>query len=169
VSGPKRVGDLEIDSDVGFQQREWRFERVGWVAMLLVAFAALAGAFGRGPLSKAEAGGGGPLRVRYERFARHNSPAALELEVAAVGAADSTVRVWFDHEYLSNFDLQHIIPEPETAEASPARTTYVFRVSDPSRPARITFGLVPQGVGRLRGQVGLPGAPPVELSQFIFP
>jgi hypothetical protein len=77
--------------------------------------------------------------------------------------------VWLDYEYLKRFDMQHIIPEPERAEAAPDRTTYVFRVSDPSRPARIHFGLVPQGAGRVRGRLGLPGAPAVEFSQFIYP
>lgn len=169
MAGPKRVGDLEIDSDVEFQLREWRFERIGWVAMLAAAVAALLGAFGRGPLSGAEAGAGTPLRVQYERFLRHNSPAPIELEVAPGGAGDSVVRVWIDHEYLREFDIDHIIPEPVHSEAAPGRTVYAFARSDVSRPARITFGLIPQGFGPLHARMGVGAAPPVEISQFVYP
>jgi len=170
VAGPNRVGDLQIDADLDSQRGEWRFERIGWAAMLLVVAATLLGAFGRGPLSRAEAGAaGGPLHLRYERLVRHNSPAPLNLELAPGAAPDGQARVWIDHDYLEQFDVDHIVPEPESSAAGPDRTTYVFRVADPTRPARITFGLVPQGFGRLRARVGLAGQPPVELSQFVFP
>jgi NADH-quinone oxidoreductase subunit M len=40
-------------------------------------------------------------------------------------------------------DVDHIIPEPEAASAGVDRTTYSFRVTDPTRPGRIVFGFVP--------------------------
>ncbi len=47
----QRVGDLEVAQDRTFQRRSWTIQRVGWVVMLLVAAAALAGLTGSGPLS----------------------------------------------------------------------------------------------------------------------
>ena len=170
TDGPKRVGDLEIDMDVDFQRRDWRFERIGWAAMLLAAAAALTGVLGHGPLSGAEAGAsGGPLRVHYDRFIRHSSPAPITIEIGPGAAPDSLARVRIDHAYLARFDIDHIVPEPEATAAGAEHSTYVFRIADPSRPARITFALVPLGFGRLRPRVGLGDAPPLEFRQFALP
>jgi hypothetical protein len=46
-----RAGDLEVEQDLDFQQRTWALERAGWIVMLLIIAAALAGFFGGGPLS----------------------------------------------------------------------------------------------------------------------
>jgi hypothetical protein len=43
-----RVGDLELEQDVQYQQRSWAFERIGWIAMSLIAIAALLGLTGSG-------------------------------------------------------------------------------------------------------------------------
>jgi hypothetical protein len=43
-----RVNDLEVEQDLDFQQRMWAFERAGWIVMLLVISAALAGFFHHG-------------------------------------------------------------------------------------------------------------------------
>ena len=170
ADGPKRVGDLEIDMDLEFQQRDWRFERFGWAAMFLVAAAALTGVLGHGPLSRAEAGAaGGPLRVRYDRFIRHSSPAPITFEIAAGAAPDSLARIRIDHDYLARFDLDHIVPEPRETTAGDEYTIYTFHVADPSRPARVTFALMPLGFGRLRPRVGLGDGAPLELSQFALP
>lgn len=36
-----RAGDLELEQDLQYQQRSWEFERIGWIAMSLIASAAL--------------------------------------------------------------------------------------------------------------------------------
>ncbi|MEN5223510.1 MULTISPECIES: hypothetical protein [Pseudomonas] len=39
-----------VEEDMRMQQRVWRFERVGWYALVLVVLLGLAGLFGNGPL-----------------------------------------------------------------------------------------------------------------------
>lgn len=39
-----------VEDDMRMQQRVWRFERVGWYALVLVVLLGLAGLFGNGPL-----------------------------------------------------------------------------------------------------------------------
>ena len=170
MTEPRLVGDLEINTDPDAMRREWRFERIGWALMLAVAVASVVGAFGKGPLSHGAAGEeGSPLRVRYERLTRHHSPAPLELEVRASAGDSGLARVWIDQSYLERMDVDHIVPEPEAASAGADRTTYTFRITDPTRPGRIVFGFVPQGFGRARLRLGLDGGPTWELWQFVYP
>ena len=68
----KQVGDLEIEQDLGFEERAWRVQRVSWFIMFLVIALALIGLFGTGPLSSARTGSSGDeFSANYERFARH--------------------------------------------------------------------------------------------------
>ncbi|HET8720461.1 MAG TPA: hypothetical protein VFM24_00430, partial [Nitrospira sp.] len=57
AAGPiKRIDPspgIQFDQDLRFQERIWRIERVGWLAMAAILFAAVLGLFGRGLLSQA--------------------------------------------------------------------------------------------------------------------
>lgn len=91
----RRVGDLSIDDDPGFQQHEWRVQRLGWIAALVVLLAAALGLFGGDILSQATAGEGG-LVVEYDRFIRFGAPTTLLLRLSPEAVADGAVGVWLD-------------------------------------------------------------------------
>ena len=166
----QRVGDLEVAQDLTFQRRAWIVQRAGWVAMALVAAAALAGLTGSGPLSQATVGvAGDPLRVEYPRFARHRAPTTLQLHLAPGVGQGGTVRVWLNAEYLRGATVEAVYPEPERVEAGPGRVTYVFALERPGQPTTIVFNLLYDAFWRQQVTVGLGDREPVRFRQFIYP
>ena len=166
----QRVGDLELEQDLAFQQWSWRVQRVGWSAMLAVVLAALAGLLGNGPLSSATAGpAGGPLRVEYQRLARHGAPTTLQFHLAPGAAPDGTARVWLDSAYLRGATVEGVFPEPESVRAGPDRMEYVFALARPGAPATITFQLQYESKWRQRGRAGLGDHALVPFAPFVYP
>lgn len=172
MSEMKRVGDLEVAEDMKAQRRNWRFQAVGSVFMVLLALAGLLGLLGgTGPLSRATAGnGGGPLSVtEYERFLRFGKPSTLEvrLEEAATGGAET--RVWLDRDYVRGVEFQEIDPEPVSVETTPGRVYYELDAGS-GGPVTATFELEPDEIGPLQGRMGLDdGGAPVSFGQFVYP
>jgi hypothetical protein len=165
----KRVGDLEINEDLGFQRRMWAFQRVGWAVLVLVVMAALFGLLGPGLLSISATVGseGVALSVEeYEQVLRYRKPTTLRL---GMGAGAGEARVWLDRKYLEGFQVQKVTPEPDSVEAGPDRLTYVFDVAELSEPTSVTFDLQPQKTGLLKGRVGLDDGEQLSFSQFVYP
>jgi hypothetical protein len=171
MSESRRVGDLEVAEDFDHQKRSWAVQRAGWVVLTLVVLAAAAGCFGSGPASSASAGEpGGPLHLRYDRFARAQGRTELELRVSPGPGPGSEreARVWLDRAYLAGFEIDSITPEPERTEAGPDRLVFVFALERPG-PFDVTIHLQPQRFGRLRGRAGVPGGPAVTFAQLVYP
>ena len=165
-----RVGDLEIDQDMAFQERGWRLQRAAWVAMLLVIVAALLGLFGTGPLSAATAGDDdGPLAVEYQRFVRHDGRTTVTVFVGGGQAAGDQVEFAISADYLDGVEVMGISPEPEDVRVTGDRQVYVFAVEDPAQPIEVAFSLKPREMGRLSGEVGVPGGQTVTFDQFSYP
>ena len=164
----RRVGNLEVGHDLDFQRRQWTFQRIGWLTMVLIAVAALLGLFGTGPLSDAAAERG-PLRLDYGRFERKAAPAKLRIRVAGGTAQDGQIRLWLDERYLDAVEIRSISPEPSESQAGPDRTVYVFQIGDPGQPAAVSFDLQPVEFGRLTGRLGLVGGPEIAFAQVVYP
>lgn len=107
----KRVGDLEVNEDLRFQRRVWVVQRVGWVAMALVALAALVGLFGGTGSLRGEAKASSEdaiVSVDYERFLRFMKPTTLEIQVGPEAGKEGMVSIWLDREYLDGLQVQQI-------------------------------------------------------------
>lgn len=170
MSDLKRIGSLEVSQDLEFQQREWKFERAGWVAMAVLILLALLGLFGSGPLSQGtEQAPGGGLEVGYERFARQMSPLELQIRLPVVAAEEGQITVFIDRQYLKSFQIEDISPSPERVVEAGDWMIYSFHVTEPGQPGEISFHLTAQRSGVLAGRAGLDGGEEVEFSQFIFP
>ncbi|WP_414588716.1 hypothetical protein [Scytonema sp. PCC 10023] len=166
----ERVGDLEIDQDLDIQRRNWAVERVGWGILAFVALAALVGLFGSGMLSNATVGSKkAPLWLEYERFGRFQAPLRLRVHLGQSAGGNGKVRVLLKRDYLENFQIQQVTPQPQSVEAGAKQLTYVFQVTEPNQPTAVTFYLQAEQVGLLSAQVGLPGKQPLHFSQFIYP
>jgi hypothetical protein len=123
-----RHGDLEIQEDLPFQQREWIAERVAWAVMALLVAAALLGDFGTGPLSRTTAGDeAGPMWLEYDRFVRLLAPAPLRVQLGPGAARDGMVRLWIDRRYIDSFELQQVTPQPDSMELGIERLIFTFR------------------------------------------
>lgn len=166
----KRVGDLEIDQDLDYQQRAWIIQRIGWLVIALVTFAGLLGVFGTGLLSNAKAGKQtDPFWLEYERFERFQSPAKLRLHFSPNAEQAGKIRVWFKRDYLENVQLQQVTPEPESVEAQSNRFIYTFANPKPDQPTTVTFYLQPDQIGALSGSVGLETGSPIPFNQLVYP
>lgn len=166
----KQVGELEIAEDVGFQRKEWRFERIGWAAMALLVLAALAGLLGPGPLSNATAGEeGGALWVAYERFAHRSAPTTLEIHAGPNTAQEGQLRLWINRATLGANEVRSIQPEPQQVSTVGERVVYTFAVDDPVREAVVFFHLEPTQYWRQRIELGIEGGPQAGFTQVLFP
>ena len=164
-----RVGDLEIETDPDFLRRQWRVERAGWVIMSLLILAALAGAFGGGPLARAETESRAEaMRVEYDRIARRRGDGALDFHLAAAAVGDTVARLWLEREYVEQVGIQRVTPEPASVVSDGGRLVYEFDVQ-PQRPSRVVMEFEPRAMGSVGGWAGLVGGDSVSLSHFLLP
>jgi hypothetical protein len=165
-----RVGDLEIDQDLDFQQRSWMVQGIGWVVMPLIVLAALLGLLGSGPLSSATAGSeAGPLWLEYDRFGHHQGPMTLRFHLGAKAVSEGMARLWLSQDYVEKIQIEQVTPEPERVEMSSGGLTYIFPVTEPNQEMIVTFYLKPDKFGPLTGQVGLVEGQSLHFNQFIYP
>lgn len=170
MSRVERVGSLEVAQDLHFQQWQWTIQRHGWIVLLALVAAALAGLLGRGPLSSAAtATPDGALHLEYDRFLHYRDPTTLQLRLEPQGVRDGLARVWLEGAYLEGVQIQHVTPRPVAEEAAGGSIVFVFRVADPGRATRITFHLEAEQLGRLSGRFGLDGGEPGTFWQFVYP
>jgi hypothetical protein len=153
---------MEIETDLEFQRRVWRAQRIGWLVIGAVIVAALSGVFGTGPLSRAATDGAG-LRVEYDRFARREQPMRLRL---VLPESKSDAQVSLAREYLEGLRIERVVPEPREVES--AGRWLVYRFSGPG-PLAVVFDVQPIAFGRLEGIAKISPGARVAFQQFIYP
>lgn len=156
---------IQLDDDDAFQRRMWVVERLGWSAFALIVLAALTGFCGPGPASSTTRASGA-LEVRYDRFVRLQSPAAIEITLPVRG---DQVRLQVSRDFLAQMSIEQVIPEPGSVEADTAFHTYVFVPAAGAEQIRVEFLARPGTVGRVRGVVQLEGGERVAFTQFVYP
>jgi hypothetical protein len=169
---PKAIepDDLEVCEHLEFQRLNWIAERIGWLVIVFVTVAAIAGLFGRGLAGTAIAAtGDNRLAVEYHRFWRMQSPMTLRIRVDAIAAEERRAHVWISRAYLRTVRVSQMMPRPERVEAGSDRVVFIFALTSDAAAAEITFAVEPESPGFLRGRAGLEGGPEVEFTQFIYP
>jgi hypothetical protein len=166
---PKRVGKIQVEEDLQFLKREWRLQRVGWIAMALVLFAALLGAFGHGALSQARAGDPRIFGAEYSRIIRHGSTDELTILVGPALQADSVVRIAISSAYLTEFQIEDVQPEPAAQHQSGEYTVFDFRRIDPRSPLRVRIKMRSDTYGSVSARMQLMGSNTLNIRQFIMP
>lgn len=164
-AGERGTGDLQIDQDFELERATWKFQKVGWVAMVAFVAAGLAGLLGHGPLSGATAGRGGSLEVRYQRFERLQAPTAIEILLRSRPVQPGTMGLWMDAAWLDHFEVTEISPAPDRQSATGNRAWLLYD----RPPQAIRLQLEPKRLGLLRARLGVDGGPAVELTQFVYP
>lgn len=164
----QQPGGLLLDEDPRFEKREWRFERVGWLALAVIAAAALAGFFGNGPLSHASVSGPN-LEVGYQRYARNQGATSLEVAVAPAAFAGGEAEVWLSGAVMRSYEVDRVRPQPATTRNRDGGVAYVFETTDEESALEATFTLRPDDIGRQRGAVAAGRGRPVEFAQFVYP
>ncbi|MES2765388.1 MAG: hypothetical protein V4642_05950 [Bacteroidota bacterium] len=160
--------DLEIDEDYEFQKKSWRAQRIGWFFLGLILLAAILGLFGSGYLSHSEVSKSNDIRVEYERFARYQTTSEIVFHITPQ-TPDTIVKAWISREYIDDFQIEQITPEPESSIADNKTITYTFRLARPQEPLRIQCFLKTGKTGFLKAHAGIENGSQVEFSQFVYP
>ena len=164
----RRIDDFEIDEDIRHSEKEWRLERAGWVAMALVALAALLGFLGRGPLSaQSRSDATGSFTIHYDRFEHAHAKSELRLEIAPPAAVPGQLQVWIDRSYLDGLRVVSMDPDPERFEVSSDRVIYTFVAA--GSPVSINIDFEFEECGSHRGRAGISGGHEVAWEQFAYP
>jgi hypothetical protein len=159
--------DYPVREDMACQVRVWRFERLGWYALVLLVILGLLGLFSRGPLSSRDAhGADGKVRVQYEMFHRNGSTNSMQISV--IGAPNATVELELDGALLDGFSLETLHPQPVRA-GSAGQGMKLWVQTDTEGRANLHLTLRGDGLGLYKSKISSPGAAPVTLDQFIFP
>ena len=107
----------------------------------------------------------GSLRVEYQRFLRHGSPAQLKVRLGEGPAGEA--RLWVEREYLDTFHVKEVRPTPVRAETTSGWLVLTFR-RDAGAAVSVVFFLEPRRPGRCAGRLGADGGE-VAVSHFIYP
>jgi hypothetical protein len=153
--------DLEINEEIELHKTSWKVQRVGWALLYAFLLLAALGMFGEGWFSKRTAQAP-QATIKYERYFRYEG--RMELKINAVGEGNTTL-ISFPNEYLTNFQVETIVPEPKESFISGGRVHYLFTSQG---PVDVVFYLAPQSFGSFRAQVGV-NKNLVEINHFIFP
>lgn len=157
---------LQLNEDLAFQHREWRFQRAGWWALTVFVAAALLGLFGGGPLSRTSAiATDGSLRVDYERFVRAGTVSRVVIHAPA--ATGGTLQLHLDRVYVDALRIDHIVPEPSSIDVGPARVVLRF-TSSSAEPFTVTLDAEPLHAGRHATAVAVDGHAAVTIRQFAY-
>lgn len=176
MSKLQEINTLQVDQDLIFQERAWRFQRVGRWGIALLLLAALLGVFGAGPVSFAsQADAQGQLRLDYERFLRSQADATLSVQVYPDKKHPAELHLWFSREYLNAFRIQEITPLPIQTQLAPDKVVLFFAVSENAQaskdqqPVALSFQFSALKTGWVSGTIGLENGPELHLWHFIYP
>jgi hypothetical protein len=155
---------LEIDEDLQFQQKEWRFQRIGIVLLFAFVLSAFLGFTGMGgPMSRAEAGEeGGPLHVEYQRVVRRGGKSTMRLNFHR--DPPGFIQFWVSAPYLEKVTIDAVAPAPQTVAVEGTRHVYTIRAESPD--VTVTVQMEHQTFGRLEAEVGIVRGPTVSFRQL---
>jgi hypothetical protein len=164
-----RMKGIELQQDLEFQKKEWSAERWGWAVGLLLLLAALAGVFGKGPLSEASRQEG-PLLVEWERVTRYDSPTQMSVRVSPGQAGQETIAIWMERRYYEMLEVQSISPEPSSMRVEGDRLVVEFENKPAGEAFQATFHFHPQKAGLFQTRVGEENlSRTIQLEQVILP
>jgi hypothetical protein len=168
-SSVDRVNDeIAVGTNMRFQHKWWRAERIVWAIMTILLVAGAAGVMGRGPLAKAKAQTeDGSLQMQYERFERYKTPSMLALTLNGSAIQNHTAVVWISNSLLKNLGMQRIVPQPAVSQPGGNRTLYAFPAE--GGEARLQFALEPSQPGIYDIAVGVLNGPEVHRKVIVWP
>ena len=151
---------LEIDEQIKLHKTGWVVQRVGWVLIFLLPVLGALGMFGEGFISSQKEKKG-TIETEFDRFYRYEK----EMPLSIKSQAEHMAQISLTQEYLSNFRVVRIIPEPEHRLAIGQDIVYQFGGNSNKH---VTIYAVPQSYGSIRGVLNVNNQQ-FSLHHFIFP
>lgn len=158
---------FEYLADPSFRRKEFLFERSGWAFMGAILLAAALGLFGNGPLSQSELETE-KFRMKYDRFLHFGDLTSLEIRIKPHSSDAGVVAIAFPNDYLHNFRIEKIIPDPESS-AHGEQTLFWFATTNTGDPITVQFRLEPQEIGSMDGTIYVNGEKGNAFHQFVYP
>ena len=167
ASADRGTSTLELEDDRKFEKRERLVRRVGTWLLGVFLIAAVAGVFGSGPLSYAEATSPDSVIVaRYERFARNRAATTLDLTLRS-GTRD--VQLGLNATFAERIKIEQITPEPTRVATSGGRHVYEFAAAaPPDSIVRVVLRFQPETLGWLSVAV-TSAKSELRFRQFVYP
>ncbi len=149
-----------VYEDVRFQNISWGLQRIGWVAVVLIAIAGLTGVLSHGFLSRAVAQQSGlPLTVSYERFQRMT--VLYRFDIATPRGVEDEIRLTFNKAFWDLYEIDSVQPQPVRSSSNDGLFTMTFDAPERGFNAVVwarprSFGYVPIEIGTPQGSLTLP-------------
>jgi uncharacterized membrane protein YcaP (DUF421 family) len=167
-SVPKVDDAVAVGEDLEFQRHWWRFEHIVWWFFALVLLADLLGAFGQGPLAKAERRASDQtIDVTYERIERATTPSILTVHPGAAAIHDGKMQLYVSDSVVKQLGNQRISPEPAASILGDGGITYEFPIT--TTPATIQFALEPSRPGVHDFSMHVPGGEAISGRVVVLP
>jgi len=164
----KVTAELDVGADMEFQKRWWRFENAIWTVFTVVILLDLAGAFGRGPLAKAEwRSSDGKATVKYERVERYSTPSIITVKVEPAAIRDGKVQIWVSDSLMKQFGMQRLVPEPLDSKLD--HNGILFTFPSASIPDSLYFSLQPKSPGLYPFTLRVAGSEELNAKVLVMP
>jgi hypothetical protein len=161
-------GEVAVGSDLGFQHRWWRFERIIWFAFLAIVVLDALGFFGRGWAAKAHRlSSDRTMDVTYERIERFRTPSILAIRFGPNAIHDGKVHLWTSDTLVKPLGNQRVVPQPASSAVGQGGILYTFPAT--GNPAFVEFAMEPSSVGIYPVMLRVTGAEPLTLKIMVMP
>ncbi len=160
--------EVSVGEDLEFQRKWWRFENGTWWFFGLILLLDMAGAFGRGPLAKAERrAADGSIDVKYERIERTGTPSFLSIAFGPAAVHDNQVKLFISESVVKELGTQRVVPAPLATQIGDGGLLYTFPASQ--RSPVVELGLQPSSPGRFHFFMQVPGSAPINAGVTVVP
>lgn len=160
-------GDLMLEeADYSFEKKFWVAQKIAWGLIVIFLIASLLGYTGSGPLNKATKEDGA-LRIVYKPFIRQLAPTSISINLKE--QHDKKVIFWIGQDYLDNYKIETITPEPDRVILQREKIMYEINAEDIGQAATVTFELQPKRTGYIAGMLGQGEELRIDFRQFSLP
>ena len=156
-----------VEEDLALQRKIWRFERIGWYALVVIVALTLCGLFSHGPLSTTTAvSTSKDLVVEYERF--HRNGGVNTMVIHSHGEPGRPQTVVIGEAMMKGFSIDSMQPQPLSSAAS-EKGLRLTLASDDDGGSTLYLAWRSDGTGLYTSRISVQGGGEVSLTQFIYP
>jgi hypothetical protein len=160
--------EVAVGSDLQFQRRWWRFERLVWILFGVIVILDLLGAFGRGYLAKRHLRTSDTsLDLTYERIERFQTPSIFTIRFGPAAIHGGQAQLWVSDSLVRSLGNQRVIPQPDASVVGQGGILYTFRATSP--PASVAFAVEPASVGIVPLTMRVPGLQEIRTRILVVP